>query len=218
MYFEKNRSYVNRHGWTFTHEGRELQVHAEALCASYASKEMAARNTAADLLRQPDVHHQDKRVVAAKDDFVKFGQLKEQCAVWAHEFARTPARAFSLGIDDVLFFGLFHKVVFDLCIVVPTYGYSAAKRGDWKFTYKGSELFGAFRAKCQQLEAERSALDPDDDAEEWEEIQRELVENTLLAKEFEINPDKETVLALGDVVYLNLAPLLQKEEEDAEQE
>ena len=202
VYFEKNRSYVNRHSLTFTHTGEELLAKTQLLHRQFREKELAARNLTADLLKDPQIHHEDKRVVAAKDDILEYGKNREQCAVWAHEFERTPEREFSLGIKDVAFFGLFPMngpVPYD----------AAAKRGEWKFTYKGSDLSVPLLAKISSLVDERSEAEKDDRAV----IDEEIVENSLLMEEFKRNPEKEVLFSLGDVVYLNLAPLLKAKDE-----
>ena len=205
MYFEKNHSFVNRHGWTFIHTGEQLEPLALALHSQYTISEAEARDRAANLLRDSSIHHEDRRVILAKNDIVKFGKMREQCGVWAHEFARTPTREFKLGIGDVAFFGIFP---------IKNTPDGASKRTDWKFTYKSNELFGPFRAKCIALKAERAGIfksikqkvlgDPEEEAD----FRREIAENILLAEEMEKNPDDDIVLALGDVVYLGLAPLL----------
>lgn len=207
MYFEKNHSFVNRHAWTFSHTGEELRPLAQQLHDLHKRREQEARDRAAELLRDARIHHEDKRVIQAKNDIVTHGKLREKCAVWTYEFGRTPDRPFILGIGDVYFFGLFP-------IVETSVPPGASKRDEWKYTYKAQELFGPFRAKCEALKAERSGIlkslarkvlgDPEEEAE----YHQEMAENTLLAEEFEKNPDKEVILALGDVVYLSLAPLL----------
>lgn len=208
MYFEKSHSFVNRHGWTFAHTGEQLAPLAQALHSQYTVSEAEARERAASLLRNASVHHEDKRVVSAKNDIVKFGKLREQCAVWAHEFARTPEREFKLGINDVAFFGIFPETW------KTTTPDGASKRTDWKFTYKAKDLIEPFLAKCEALKAARAGIlkslqrkvlgDPEEEAE----YEREMAENQLLAKEFVKNPDDDVILALGDIVYLELSPLL----------
>lgn len=204
VYFEKSRSFVNRHGWTFIHEGKELAGLANSLHRRFRECELEARNRAADLLRDPQIHHEDKRVIAAKDDIIKYGKLREQCAVWTYEFERNPDREFSLGINDVSFFGIFHP--YD-----DTPYEAATQRTGWKFSYKGSDLTPALMQKVADLENEKRAMKVDEDKSEIEE---EQAENSLLAEEFEKNPDKNVQLALGDVVYLDLAPLLKRTEEE----
>jgi len=56
---------------------------------------------------------------------------------------------------------------------------------------------------------ERSEAEKDDRAV----IDEEIVENSLLMEEFKRNPEKEVLFSLGDVVYLNLAPLLKAKDE-----
>jgi len=204
VYFEKSRYFVNRHGFTFPHEGKELAGLADYLYIEFRDKELAARLIASDLLRDAQVHHEDRRVIAAKDDIVKYGKLREQCAVWAHEFERKPEREFSLGIADVWFFRIF-GVEGDAAPYEST-----TNRNGWKFAYYGDALIEPLLAKC--LEVKASMADMKD--EEKHEAEEEMQEVLLLAEEFKKNPDKEVNLALGDVVYFNLAPLLKRTEEE----
>jgi len=203
MYFEKHHSFVNRHGWTYNHTGEQLRPLAETLHERYARLELEARNLVGDLLKNPTVHHDDRRVREGRDQIKKYGQLREQCAVWAHEFGRDPSREFPLGISDVSFFCVFGGAWLE-CLV------GATKRNDWKFAYPGEELINPLRTKCEALRLTLNNVKEDSD--EWAEAQQELLECSLLIEEFSKNPYKEVLLGLGDVVYLSLAPLLNLEQ------
>lgn len=203
VYFEKNRSFVNRHGWTFLHTGAVLEDRAVDLYEDYKSLETEARNLAADLLRDAQIHHEDKRVISAKNDIVKYGKLREQCAVWVHEFGRTPEREFSLGINDVSFFRIFGVGgEAEPCE-------SVTQRNNWKFMYCGRDLIAPLMNKYVKIKGSMADMN----AGEKHEAKEEMEEILLLAEEFERNPDKEVNLALGDVVYLDLAPLLKRTKE-----
>jgi hypothetical protein len=194
MFFEKSHSFVNRHGWTFTHTGEELCPLAANRFREFKEAELKARNIAAKLLQDPTVHHEDKKVLAAKDDIQKFGALAEKCAVWTHEFERTPEREFTLGVNDVLFFN-------------GEQGAGAtSKRDSWQFSYNGRELAVITMDKMKELKT----LDPET-KEEQAEIAEELAELFILNAEFNKNPKKEVNLGLGDVVYFDLAPLLRSD-------
>lgn len=212
MYFEKSRSHITRHGWTFVHSGEELAPLALQLHDLHKDLEMHARDRAASLLKDPTIHHEDRKVVQAKDDIVTHGKLREQCAVWHYEFERTPSREFSLGANDISFFGIVS--VKEACYA------GAAKRTEWKFTYKGSDLLQPLAQKLQAMKDEHSGIvqlakrtvkNAFGETEAEDEYRQEIAENTILMEEFRSNPDKEVQLALGDVVYLNLAPLLKLE-------
>lgn len=60
----------------------------------------------ADFMKDMSVSNNDSRVTDAKDQITNFGTLKEQCAVFKHEFARNPDKSYELGLGDVTFFGL----------------------------------------------------------------------------------------------------------------
>lgn len=196
MYFEKHHSFVNRHHWTFPISGANLLHAALELHGQFAEAETKARETAAKLLRDARVHHEDKRVIAAKNDIVKYGQLREKCAVWAYEFERTPDREFLLGVNDISFFNS------NECPL------GASNRNEWKFAYKAKDLVAAFRQKAQALKKELNGLKFRKETPEEVEARQEVLENNLLANAFEANPEKDINLSLGDVVYLGLAPLL----------
>lgn len=134
MYFEKSRSFVNRHGWTFGHTGAALEDRALALYEDHKRLETKARSLIASLLQDPRIHHEDQRVIDARNSIVKHGKLREQCAVWTHEFGRTPEREFSLGIEDVSFFRIFGVGS------EPEPHEASTQRNNWKFAYCCREL------------------------------------------------------------------------------
>lgn len=192
MFFEKHHSFVNRHGWTFTHTGEELCPLAATRFQDFKEAEIKARNTAAKLLQDPTVHHEDKRVLAAKDEIQSNGALAEKCAVWAHEFERTPDREFTLGVNDVLFFNGEQAI-----------RTASSKRDSWQFTYTGKELAVITMTKMKELKETET-----ESQEEEEELAEELAELFILNAEFNKNPKKEVQLGIGDVVYFGLASLL----------
>jgi len=193
MYFEKHRSFVNRHGWIFTYTGRELHHLATDRFHDFKETEIRARITAATLLQTATIHHEDKRVLAAKDDIQNYGALAEKCAVWAHEFERTPERKFALSINDVLFFNG-KRIIRNTTI----------KRDSWQFSYTGEELAIIIMNKIDEL----NKLLPAETEKEREEIAEEIIELSTINDEFNKNPKIEVNLGIGDVVYFRLAPLL----------
>ena len=200
MYFEKNQSYVSRHKWAYEHSGEELLPRALGLHSLYRDMEMKARATVSSLLMQIDVHHESREVMAGRNAIVQNGQFREQCAVWAHEFSRTPGRMFKLTLADVLFFR-----VFKLDIKNPSVG-GGSNRADWKYAYCGKKLINAVKCKTNVLQEEIDKTDQVDKVRN--ELTRDLVEAILTAEELEQNLDKEYHLSLGDVVYFSMATLL----------
>jgi len=97
---------ANRTGWTYKYTGRELLNAASRLYAEYRSKEEEARNRMADYMKDMTIANNDRRVEDTKREIVSFGTLKEQCAVFKLEFARSPDKEYELGLGDVTFFGL----------------------------------------------------------------------------------------------------------------
>ena len=192
MYFEKHHSFVNRHGWIFTYTGGELNHLATDRFHDSKEAEIRARNAAATLLQNATIHHEDKRVLAAKDDIQNYGALAEKCAVWAHEFERTPERKFALSINDVLFFN-----------GKRTIRNTTIKRDSWQFSYTGEELAIITMNKINELR-----LLTFETEKEREEIIEEIIELSTINGEFNKNPKIEVNLGIGDVVYFGLAPLL----------
>lgn len=201
MYFEKSRSFVSRHGWTFAHTGAALEDRALALYEDHKRLETKERSLIASLLQDPRIHHEDERVIDARNSILKHGKLREQCAVWAHEFGRTPEREFTLGIEDVSFFRIFG-------VGGEAEPHEASNsRHNWKFTYRCRELVEPLLEKHLEVKAYLKV-------EEKREAEGEMQEILILAEEFKKNQDRNIHLALGDVVYFNLAPLLKRTEEE----
>lgn len=95
-----------RTNWTFTYLAKDLIKSASHLYEQYHSKEESARNRMADLMKDMSVYNTDRRVEDCKRDIISFGTLKEQCAVFLHEFTRNKDKEYSLGLGDVTFFEL----------------------------------------------------------------------------------------------------------------
>jgi hypothetical protein len=92
--------------WTYTYTGKELLGPATKLHKEFELKETDARNTMAGYMKDMTVSNADPKVDAVKDQIRTFGTLKEQCAVFKHEFNRSPEKEYELGLGDVTFFGL----------------------------------------------------------------------------------------------------------------
>jgi hypothetical protein len=98
-----------RESWTYSYTGAELLAAAERLYAEYSAKEMEARIKHSDLMRDPAVAQNDRRLGDLKRDIEHCGMMKEQCEVFRHEFKRMPGVSYKLGLGDVTFFGLAEK-------------------------------------------------------------------------------------------------------------
>lgn len=95
-----------RQEWQYEYTGAALLPYAKAARLHHTAKEKEARDKTADLLRDTSVSQNDSRFADLKKDISTHGTLKEQFEVFAHEFARDPARTFKLGLGDVTFFDL----------------------------------------------------------------------------------------------------------------
>jgi hypothetical protein len=97
---------AGRTGWTYKYKGSELLPYAQKLYAEFRGKEAEARKRMADFMNDMNIAQSDRRVAETKNEIQSFGSLKEQCAVFKHEFARNPNQEYDLGLGDVTFFGL----------------------------------------------------------------------------------------------------------------
>jgi len=97
---------AGRTAWTYSYKGRELLPYAQKLYTSYRAQEEESRNRMADFMKDMKIANNDRRVEDTKREIVTFGTLKEQCAVFKHEFARNSEKEYELGLGDVTFFGL----------------------------------------------------------------------------------------------------------------
>ena len=97
---------TNRERWCYDYTGKELLPHAEMKYREVLHKEREARDKMAGLMKNMTIQQSDPVVRDTKADIEKFGMLREQCAVFVHQFAKEPERRFSLAMGDVVFFGL----------------------------------------------------------------------------------------------------------------
>jgi hypothetical protein len=97
---------AGRTSWTYKYTGGDLLPYATKLYHEYRAKEEESRNRMADFMKDMNVSNNDRRVEDTKREIISFGTLKEQCAVFKHEFARHPDKEYELGLGDVTFFGL----------------------------------------------------------------------------------------------------------------
>ena len=97
---------VNREGWKYNYKGSELLAAAQTKWKEFLTAEKSARKKVSDLMGDIRVSAESREVQEAKRDVEFNGKNREACAVYVHEFARTPDREFNLSLGDVVFFGL----------------------------------------------------------------------------------------------------------------
>lgn len=100
---------ARRTEWTYTYTGKELLVKAKMLLGRHTESEQAARNKTAEMLQDVSVNQNDSRFAELKGRITFHGTMKEQCAVFVHEFSRSLAREYELGLGDVTFFEMDKK-------------------------------------------------------------------------------------------------------------
>jgi len=97
---------VNRQTWKFTYKGQDLIEAAQKKLVFFRQKEMEARAEASRLMQDATVSHDSDEVQKCRTQVATNGDNAEQCAVFVHEFQRTPEREFHLSLGDVVFFDL----------------------------------------------------------------------------------------------------------------
>lgn len=97
---------AQRTQWTYIYSGEQLLPYAQKLYKLYYLQEEQARQRMAGFMRDMTVNQNDTKVQETKRDIEKYGQLKEQCEVFQHEFQRNMQHLYELGLGDVTFFGL----------------------------------------------------------------------------------------------------------------
>src|SRR4051812_40066156 len=97
---------TNREGWRYSCAGGALLEFARAKLAYHTDQELAARRTVQARIADPTISRKDDELQKAEKAIDEHGNLREQCAVFVHEFARTPDREFQLSLGDVVFFGI----------------------------------------------------------------------------------------------------------------
>lgn len=99
-------SSVSREQWLYTYSGRELLPHAEDQYKAYLRQEMAARKKMSAMIADVKVNQRDPELDQTKREIESKSKIREQCAVYIHQFKREPDRAFELSLGDVTFFGI----------------------------------------------------------------------------------------------------------------
>jgi hypothetical protein len=108
MYMEDRSN--NRERWCYEYTGEELLPVAKAKYKEVLGKEKEARQRMAKMMTDMRINAaNDPGVQDCKEDISKYGMLREQCAVFIHQFEREKPRRFSLAMGDVVFFGLVNE-------------------------------------------------------------------------------------------------------------
>jgi hypothetical protein len=97
---------TKREQFRYHYKGSELLSHAERAYFRYLRSEIEAREKAAALLKDMAIKQNDPELDRCRKDIESYGKIREQCAVWVHQFRREPDREFPLELGDVTFFGI----------------------------------------------------------------------------------------------------------------
>lgn len=97
---------TKREEFRYNYKGSELLPFAERAYFRYLRAEIEAREKAAGLLTDMAVKQNDPELDRCRKDIESNGKIREQCAVWVHQFRREPDREFPLQLGDVTFFGI----------------------------------------------------------------------------------------------------------------
>lgn len=96
----------SRDNWKYNYTGAELLPLAKKKFSTFFAAEAEARKRMSEYLMDMNMSQSDSKVTDAKNEIQNNGNLREQCAVFVHEFGRNPGREFILSLGDVTFFGL----------------------------------------------------------------------------------------------------------------
>ncbi len=96
----------SRENWKYLYKGSELLESSKIKHAEFLTKEKEARVVVVKLMGDILVSHDDRGLKDAKTEIEHSGNLREQCAVFIHEFERNPDREYNLSLGDVVFFNL----------------------------------------------------------------------------------------------------------------
>jgi erythromycin esterase-like protein len=103
--FLDNRN-TSREGWKYNYKGSTLAEFAVTKYKYYTTLEQEARNKLAALMTDPKVSMKDDSVTELKKNIEKWGEEREKCMVWAHEFRLRPDSEYLLSMGDVTYFDL----------------------------------------------------------------------------------------------------------------
>jgi hypothetical protein len=92
---------TKREEFRYHYKGSELLRYAERAYLRYLKAEVEARERAAALLTDLATKQNDPELDRCRKDIEINGRIREQCAVWVHQFRREPDREFPLELGDV---------------------------------------------------------------------------------------------------------------------
>lgn len=105
MYNEDHRN-QSRMSWRYTYKGRELLPHARRKFVEYQTRETAARERMAVMIKDPSTFNDDRELQAVKAEIDRLSATREQLKVMVGEFRRAPEKEHTMHLSDVVFFGI----------------------------------------------------------------------------------------------------------------
>jgi hypothetical protein len=97
---------TRRDEWGYEYTGEELLPFAEKQYAEYLRLEMKARKKMSAMIADVKVNQRDPEIEQTKREIESKSKIREQCAVFVHQFSREKQRKFTLSLGDVTFFGI----------------------------------------------------------------------------------------------------------------
>lgn len=97
---------TSREAWKYNYSGAQLLGPAKAKYQQLIRLEREARNLVAALLKDMNVSPTDQKLTDGKTAIARYGNEREQCAVFVHEFGRLLDREYHLSLGDVTYFDL----------------------------------------------------------------------------------------------------------------
>ena len=98
--------HTKREQFRYQYKGSELLPYAEQAYFKYLRAEIESREKAAAFLTDMAIKQNDPELDRCRKDIETNGKIREQCAVWVHQFRRELEREFALELGDVTFFGI----------------------------------------------------------------------------------------------------------------
>lgn len=100
-----------RREWKFTYKGSELLAAAKIKQREFEVKLQDAQARLRAAVATSGRLHKDTDVRRIEEEVESVGPKAEECAVFVHEFERSPDREFNLSVSDVTFFDLHQHVL-----------------------------------------------------------------------------------------------------------
>jgi hypothetical protein len=95
-----------RREWTFLYRGAELAPYARAKATALLEEERGLRRALAACRAGEPYSGRREDINKFKQRLQSKGEARERCELLARELARAGERAFELGVDDLVYFGL----------------------------------------------------------------------------------------------------------------